>query len=203
MKPAQKVLTTILWALTVLIMVSVIGAGLWRKGQRELPDLGAAPAFELTDQDDRPVTLASLRGKPFVGNFVFTRCGGPCPMMTSKMATLQKTLPAPDLQFLSISVDPATDTPAVLKAYAGKYGADESRWKFLTGAPDAVYATARGFFLTALPANDKNPIIHDERFVLVDATGKIRGYYHSNNEAEVARLKQDAVVLAEDAATSR
>jgi len=204
MRPAQKVLTTILWGLTVLIMVSVIGAGLWRRSEAsQLSVLADAPQFSLIDQNAQPVTLATLRGKPWIADFVFTHCAGPCPIMTGKMATLQKTIAAPDLQFVTFSVDPENDTPAALKAYAARFAADESRWKFLTGEKDTIFATARGMLVTAIPANDKSPIIHSEKFILVDADGKIRRYYDSTDEQDMTALKQDAAALADEAAATR
>src|SRR5678816_221886 len=98
MRPIQKILTTMLWVLMVLVMVSVIGAQ-WFRGQsrRDLPVLAAAPAFEMVDQDGKAVTAASLKGKPWIADFVFTHCAGPCPARTSKMAGSEKTIDAPDL----------------------------------------------------------------------------------------------------------
>jgi protein SCO1/2 len=203
MRPVQKVLTTILWGLTMLAMVSVIGAGLWRgreaaePEQQELGVLAEVPAFELVNQNDLKITLDNLRGSPWVADFVFTRCGGPCPLMTGKMAGLQKSLPK-EVQFVSFSVDPAHDTPAVLKEYAKIFHADESRWHFLTGDKDAIFAQARGMLLTAIPANESNPIIHDERFLLIDAAGQIRGAYHNNNPDEMKQLEVDAGRLVKE-----
>jgi cytochrome oxidase Cu insertion factor (SCO1/SenC/PrrC family) len=208
MKPIQKVLMTILWGLTVLIMVSVIGAGLWRKRQNgpltqaEQQVLAEnvsqpapvqlnvpAPQFDLIDQDSKPVTKESLAGKPWIAEFVFTHCAGPCPRMTGQLAALQKELPA-NVQFVSFSVDPERDTPAVLKEYAKKFEADESRWRFLTGAKDAIFAVAKGMMLTASP--------HSTRFVLIDAEGMIRQTYESDDEKRMADLKHDAAELASE-----
>lgn len=202
MRPVQKLLTTILWGLMVLAMVSVIGARLWQRGpdqREELPVLADAPAFSLTDQDAKPITLASLKGKPWIGDFVFTHCAGPCPLMTAKMAKLQKELPSPpypNLRFVSFSVDPDRDTPAVLKEYAAKFQADESRWRFLTGPSDAMFAAAKGMLLTAIPANEANPIIHSTKFVLVDGEGRIRQYYDYNDAEQMKALVKDAADLA-------
>jgi cytochrome oxidase Cu insertion factor (SCO1/SenC/PrrC family) len=196
MKPVQKVLMSLLWALMVLIMVGVIGAGLWRKGQRDLPVLAEVPAFELTDQNSQPVTPKLLAGKPWVADFVFTHCAGPCPVMTRKMAELQKKMMS--VQFVSFSVDPERDTPDVLKAYAATFGADESRWRFLTGSKDAIFATARGMLITAAPADADKPILHSEKFLLVDGEGKIRKYYDSKSPEALAALKEDAASLAEE-----
>lgn len=198
----------------MLAMVSFIGAGMWRRDGRDeshgpqepatLPErlaiIADAPPFELIDQDGKAVTSKSLAGKPWIADLVFTHCAGPCPLMTAKMAKLQKEISSPqgqNVQFVSFSVDPTRDTPAVLKEYAGRFKADESRWKFLTGAPETIFATARGLLVTALPAEGSNDIIHDERFILVDGQGKIRGYYSSRDEEAMERLKEDAAKLAE------
>jgi protein SCO1/2 len=118
--------------------------------------------------------------------------------MTSKMAALQTSLP-PQVKFVSFSVDPEHDTPAVLKAYARSFSADESRWKFLTGVQDAMMAQARGMLVIALPATADQPIIHDGRFLLIDGQGRIRGAYQSNNPQELADLDRDAKRLVLDA----
>ena len=213
MQPIQKVLTSILWVLMVVAMVSVIGAGLWRRGASDgsanssgaaaaasetasdLPVLTDVPQFDLIDQDSKPVNLSSLAGKPWIADFVFTHCAGPCPMMTAKMAALRKELPA-DVRFVSFSVDPEHDSPAVLKEYAAKFEGDEPRWRFVTGNKDTIYKVAAGMLVTAIPATADAPIIHDERFILVDGEGRMRGVYHSKDDEAMAALKRDAAALA-------
>src|SRR3954464_1051986 len=143
MKPVQKVLTTVLWGLLVLMMVSIIAAGKWRRGNRAdaLTDIPATaptasqglqiladvPHFELVDQNGKAVTLETLAGKPWIADFVFTHCAGPCPMVTAKMGQLQAQTPPGGGRLVSFSVDPERDTPAVLKEYAAEFKADESR----------------------------------------------------------------------------
>jgi len=204
----QRILTTILWGVLVLCMVGVIGAGLWRtRGEDdtisgiqieplapagELPELYDAPAFALTDQNEKPVTNETLRGTPWVAAFIFTQCAGPCPMMSAKMAELQKTVPDARLKLVSFTVDPERDTPAVLKEYGRKLGADEARWHFLTGAKDDMFAAAKGMSLAAGPATEDAPIFHSNVFVLIDAAGKVRGIYRSNEPDAMSRLADDA-----------
>jgi protein SCO1/2 len=115
--------------------------------------------------------------------------------MTAKMAALRSELPQ-SVRLVSFSVDPERDTPAVLKEYAQKFSADEPRWRFATGEKETIYQLAAAMFLTAIPAKGEQPIIHDERFVLVDADGKVRGVYHSKDERALAALKRDAAALA-------
>ena len=199
MRPIQKWLTTILWVLTVMAMVSVIGAGLWRR--RELRVLKDAPPFALLDQTGQPFTIANLRGKPWIADFVFTHCAGPCPVMTMKMRQLQKKIDDRDVQFVTFSVDPDRDTPAVLKDYARSFDADESRWHFLTGSKEMIAAASQGMLLAFEPATgaDSTTITHSTKFVLIDSDGKIRQFYDSGNEQEMAALVQDAAALADDA----
>ena len=211
----QRIVTTILWAAGVLCMVGVIGAGLWRSRDADgratgaagdvmieplapagtLPVLFDAPAFALTDQNEKPVTNETLRDTPWVAAFIFTSCAGPCPMMSEKMAKLQQSVPDARLKLISFTVDPERDTSAVLKAYGEKLGADESRWHFLTGPKDAMFAAAKGMNLSAGPATDDAPIFHSDLFVLIDGDGKVRGIYHSKEPDALAKLAADARAL--------
>jgi protein SCO1/2 len=204
MHPVQKKLTIVLWALAILA-AGVFFASRMRQRPVDvdmpvLEPIGTVPEFALTNQDGQTVTLDTLRGQPWIADFIFTRCGGPCPIMTSKMAGLQEKLPG-SIKLVSFSVDPEFDTPEVLKSYAKKFNADESRWHFLTGTKDAIFALARGMLLVAIPANEANPIIHDERFLLVDGLGQIRGAYHSNDPQEMKQLELDAQELAKESGT--
>lgn len=148
---------------------------------------GAAPTFILTERSGQPLDATTLKGHPWIANFIFTRCAGPCPLMSSKMARLQReTLDIPDLKLLSISVDPLADTPEALRAYAEKYQASPDRWLFLTGGVAELYALIeKGFKLRTGPVPDLTQvgpgdlIVHTTRFVLVDRAGQIRGYFES------------------------
>ena len=206
----QKIITTVLWGVLVLAMLGVVGTGLWAKwrdgggpaGARAeaLPVLYEAPQFSLTDQDGRPFPSDRLRGKVWVADFIFTNCPGACGLMTQKMASLQQAVPDKNVEFVSFSVDPERDTPEVLKQYGQRFGADPARWHFLTGTKDAVFATAAGLKLSAMPAGAQGPdIIHSEKFLLVDGDGRVRGAYSSNseNDEDLKRLAADAAALAD------
>jgi protein SCO1 len=149
------------------------------------PTLGAFPDFTLTDQTGRTVRTADLRGHPWVADFIFTRCGDVCPLLTEQMARLRAETGA---RMVSFSVDPDYDTPAVLTAYAAAHHAD---WTFLTGQIDAVAAGAK----LALERDPSKPaptsILHGSHFILVDAAGQIRGYYDSFEQNARARLRAD------------
>ncbi|HEV2292818.1 MAG TPA: SCO family protein [Tepidisphaeraceae bacterium] len=208
MTRTQKILTSILWGLLVLVMVSVIGAGWWKRqpeysatgtlqietidGPKRGDVLFEVPPFALTDQNNQPVTDQTLRGKPWVAAFIFTQCAGPCPMMSSNMAKLQQRVPHPDLKLVSFTVDPQRDTPQVLKQYAQNLQADESRWSFLTGSEQEMADVARGMLLPFSPATESADITHSTKFLLVDGEGNVRGVYSPD---EMDALAADSAKL--------
>jgi len=156
------------------------------------------PAFSLTERSGQPLRLADLAGKVWVAEFFYTTCPGPCPILTRHLGDLQIALgPAPDVRFVSISVDPDNDTPAALKEYAERFHAGPN-WFFCTGNKEAVYKLAHdGFKLpVAEPTAPGAPIIHTTRLVLVDKSGTVRGFYEGASEASVAELTGDIRRLA-------
>lgn len=155
---------------------------------------GPAPEFTLTERSNRKVTRQDLAGKVWVADFIFTKCAGACPVMSSHMRKLQDKL-FEDIRLVSFSVDPYNDTPEVLTEYANRYGADPDRWLFLTGDPETVQKLSVGGFKLALDptsGTEKEPITHSSRFVLVDREGNIRGYYGIEDAKAMDVLVQDA-----------
>lgn len=169
----------------------------------ELPDLGSVGTFRLLDQAGRPVTEASLRGQVWAAAFFFTRCPTICPRITRRMRDVQQAAAkgGVHLQLVSFSVDPENDTPEVLRAYAKEYGAELSTWRFLTGDLEVVRRTSEQGFKLALdgkatPGADHLGLFHGSHLVLVDGAGKIRGYYRTSEDAQMAQLLKDAALLA-------
>jgi len=163
-----------------------------------LPVLGAVPSFTLVERSGRAVSAADLAGHVWVADFVFTHCPTFCPLLTERMAGLQKALaPAADpVRLVSFSVDPVHDTPEVLLDYARRARAGDG-WLFVTGPREALAALLRDGFKVAW-ADDgppASPITHSDRFVLVDRALRIRGYYHGTQPDDVARLARDALAL--------
>lgn len=149
------------------------------------------------DAAGRPFTLQGLRGRVWVADFIFTRCGGVCPAMTARMARLRKQT-GPRVDFVSFTVDPAHDTPEVLARYAAGFGAGAG-WTFVTGpAADLYGLSVDGFKLAAeavaperQAVGGDGPFLHSNKFVLVDAQGEIRGYYDSADDAALRALQAD------------
>ena len=162
--------------------------------ESEIPIFYTLPNFSLIDQNGSRVTLNDLAGKVWIADFIFTSCGGTCPLMTEKMRKLQDALP-PAVHFVSFTVDPARDTSKVLAAYAAEHDANRERWSFLTGDKQDLFDLCiKGFKLPldTQGGTPSEPIAHSTRFVLVDKKGDIRGYYSGTEEDELKRLAADA-----------
>lgn len=171
-----------------------------------LPVLGTLPAFALRDQTDAPYGLRSLQGRVWVADFIFTSCTLSCPRLTAFMGQVQDRVAGEgdDVQLVSFSVDPATDTPAVLATYARAHHAGP-RWHFLTGPLGDLQAViVRGFhvLMDPPPAGPRPPgffdIVHGNNLVLVDRLGRIRGYYHADPD-DLNRLADDVHFLVRHA----
>ncbi len=156
---------------------------------KPLPVLGEAPHFELVDQSGHPFDSRSLDGHVWVANFIYTTCKGPCPMMSSQMHQVQtRTAETPDVKLISFTVDPAHDTPPVLAEYATRFKYDPARWCFLTGQMQQLNEVGlKGFKLNSIDGQ----LSHSTRFVLVDRSQRIRGYYLSSDDGFMIRLIHD------------
>jgi protein SCO1/2 len=156
----------------------------------------AAPAFQLTDQDGHPLSLADLRGKTVMLDFIFTHCTGPCPVLTGLQRDVQRAL-TPEQRarthFVSITLDPERDKPEVLRAYAKARGADLGVWSFLTGPPEVVDAVVRSYGVGVIRRAGEEPAHLVASFV-IDPQGRIAhrivGLEQSADER--ARLLVDA-----------
>ena len=192
-----------LWGFLVLALLVVGAATAFQRLRKPEPPpvLGHVPEFALTNRDGRAVSRADLDGQPWIADFIFTRCPASCPMMSARMARLNRDLPS-DLavRLVSISVDPDHDTPEVLQRYAQSFQATD-RWLFLTGTREdvrrlCVEGFKLGLDMAPAPGSGPEPILHSTRFVLVDGKGDIRGYYEAFDEDSTAKLERDLEALA-------
>jgi protein SCO1/2 len=192
--------------LTAIIAVVVVAGGWSLRGGDTAPTppvIGAVPDFSLVERTGRPISRADLAGRPWIADFIFTRCTGMCPALSARMAELRRHVRDAGLQarLVSFSVDPAHDTPDVLRTYAERYAADDG-WLFVTGERGELHRLiGEGFRLSVAErtpgraGDDGELITHSDRFVLVDAAGQIRGYYHGTEPDGLAALIRDLAAL--------
>ena len=159
----------------------------------DLPQLFPVPNASLVDETGKRVQLDAMKGSVTVYDFIFTSCTGVCPIMTNNMRELTPRVDkeAP-VRFVSISVDPTRDTPAVLARYAATHRND-SRWTFLTGDRQTIIdLSVKGFKLAAGdPVPGGEALLHSSRFAVADKQGIIRGYYDATDgdvPEQVARV---------------
>jgi len=203
----------------VALGVSVIGLGiifgtfLWLKlapkhisawntpALEGLNNYGVVPEFSLVERSGKSITLADLRGKVWIADFIYTTCQDTCPLQSAAMTRLQEQwADTSNLRLVSFTVDPERDTPAVLARYAERFKATADRWLFLTGDKDQIAQLVQGGFrLSAAALSDgrskETVIMHSPRFVLVDWKSEIRGYYDSRESTALERLNRDVATL--------
>jgi protein SCO1 len=163
----------------------------------DLPKLFEVPPAQLVDETGKPLNLASMKGSVTVYDFIFTSCTGTCPIMTNNMRALTPKVDkdAP-VRFVSISVDPARDTPPVLAAYA-KRVRNDPRWTFLTGERQAILdLSVKGFKLAAGdPMPGGEPLLHSSKFAVADKQGVIRAYYDATDGTVPEQVAETIKVL--------
>jgi len=166
----------------VLVALWVCASPAWphaAKSAERLPTVGPAPEFALTTQSGKRLALSDLRGKVLAVNFIYTACKDTCPLLTAKMAMLQRKLGKDfgrRVRFVSITVEPEIDTPAVLRHYAKEFDADAAGWSFLTGSTAEIRDVVRryGAFARRLePGNVDHLLVTS----LIDAKGMLRVQY--------------------------
>ena len=172
----------LIYGLAAMILLAVIGLvviDLANISRGTIEDYGSLPEFSFTGHHGEPFGSQEMKGKISIVNFFFTRCQGPCPMMNSRVSGLyQKYITSDRVQFVSISVDPANDSLAVLQEYAARFGVIDDRWIFVRGEREEVAELSeKGFML-----GGELPSLHSTKLILVDGQGHIRGYFDSMDE---------------------
>ncbi len=194
------------WILLVVGVLLVAGVFAFAIFQpiKVLPRMRLAPGFTLTDQSGQRLTSEDLRGQVVLFNFLYSGCGAECDQMNATMQEVQRRLGETDLgglpvQFVTISFDPANDSPEALQRYAESLGADPSQWRFATGDVARLKEVIGGGFEVYYAPDDAGGYRFDPTFVLVDGWGIIRGKYRYQVQVPDAdRILRHIGVLAEE-----
>lgn len=158
--------------------------------------------FAFTNCDGQTITKADLLGRPWAICFVFTKCLGPCPTVTKQFRDLQSRLKNYDVKLVTLTVDPARDTPQVLADYAKLNGADLSKWYFLTGDQAEIYGLIHRSFrmpvqeVTGPDRQEGFEVIHSTNVMLVDAEGVVRAKFNAAYDSEMVQLRKELQRLA-------
>jgi len=162
--------------------------------------------FSMTNQLGNPVSLDSMKGKIMIADFFFTHCPTICVPMAKNMKRLQESITNaqkvgdntnPYVQFLSFSIDPERDSVSRLKYWADRFQINPDQWWLLTGDKKKIYDLAINEMKLGISDGlgvDSN-FTHSDKFVLIDSTRHIRGYYDGLDSVELAKLSSDIVLL--------
>lgn len=183
--------------------------------QMSLPYLGhegidhVVPKIRFLNQDSIWKTSDDYSGRIWISEFFFSTCPTICPIMNGQMNILAEELKALDsvVQFLSFTINPSYDGPAVLKKYIKTHGYQFSNWDFLTGMPeDQVHRLGVESFLVhaGKGTEDEGGYAHSGAFTLLDPMGHVRGVYQmtdgegEKDNNELNRLRKDLKILIRD-----
>ena len=188
----MRLIRWFVWGSLALVGASLVFVSLTlleRRNHRPLPIYADVTDFHLTNQLGQAVSLSNLTGRAWVADIIFTRCPGPCLLMSKKMQAIQESVStnAP-VRFVSLTADPKFDTPPVLKTYGDRFKADPQRWQFLTGPKKDGYDLAIKGLKLAVQDNAQSTSIDDEfvhstRFVLIDSHGRLRAVSPDGTDA--------------------
>ena len=156
--------------------------------------------FQFINQDSLTVSEEIFAGKIYVADFFFINCPEICPNMTAQMNRVYKKFEEnPNVLLLSHSIDTRNDSVPALKSYAEKLGVPTKKWHFVTGERDQIYQLAKEkyYISTMEDANAEGGYLHNQKFILIDQKGRIRGYYTGTEKEDVDRLMVDMELLLE------
>ena len=148
--------------------------------------------------------MSGLKDKIVLVSFIFTTCSGSCPATTHRMSLVQRELktrgllPESLIRLLSITLDPARDTPEQLSGYMKLYDAEPRHWSFLTGPAEEVQRTIEAWGMWTRPAAN-GQLDHPSRIFLVDKQGRVREIYNLNF-MEPAWVADDIKLLLDESA---
>jgi protein SCO1/2 len=151
--------------------------------------------FCLTDQNGQAFGSQDLQGRPYVASFFFSTCPAICVQQNDQMRRLQQRWKDTPLRLVSITCDPDYDTPEVLKVYAERMGARPGTWYFLTGDFTYLRRVSAEIFWHGLHRRKE----HIEKFLLMDANGKLVAAYDWRDPIHLQLLDRDARELLRSA----
>ncbi|WP_312389358.1 SCO family protein [Chryseobacterium sp.] len=165
--------------IALLFLIIGVGMGYFKKN---LYTIMKVPDFELTDQNNKKITNKDMLGKVYLVEFFFSKCPTICPVMNTNMRAIEDEINDPNFGIISISIDPANDTPALLKEHAKKIGAKSPNWHFLTGDRAYIGNLADQFDIYVGDKEDESENLnHSGMIALVDQDGNLRCRFNKEN----------------------
>ncbi|MCS6917039.1 MAG: SCO family protein [Chitinophagales bacterium] len=162
----------------------------------QVPVLWPVPDFRIAYSESDTLSASDLRGKVVVADFIFTHCGSICPQLSMTMRQIQESFRKDDrVVLISFTIDPERDSFPVLRDYAMRYGALPGKWFFLRADTSVIWPLAAEGFRVPVVYTPEGGLgfefTHTNRLVLIDAEGRIRGFYNGLEKESVDQLYND------------
>lgn len=170
----------------------------------KLPPIGIVQPFSFSDQDGKTITNADVKGKVYVATFFFTTCTSVCPRLNNNLKPVNEEFRSePDFLILSFTCDPSRDSVERLKLYADSVlKVDTSKWIFLTGNKDSLYAMARHSFMIDDPKNEvqngETDFLHTQLIALVNRKGEVVKIYDGLKPSEIRQMQDEIKKLLKE-----
>jgi len=176
------------WLTFAVLLAAVYGAFKWRQIEQshvrgtlsvaqKMPKL---EEFELTERSGRQFRSSDMKGKVWVASFFFATCQGSCSRLNANIKALSENPDLQDVTWVSITVDPTTDSLAMLREYADRHGADAEKWLFCRGDFGYVKRLADD----VLRVGGVTYKSHNDYAVVVDKHGKVAGMFNATSTAD-------------------
>lgn len=181
------------WLSLFVVVLGLYGGWKWYQVSRHQADLAAGgleyegpplEEFALPERSGEVFRSADMKGKVWVTTFFFTTCPGPCTRLNQRIKYMHNLEEFQDVTWVSITVDPKTDTLEVLQEYAERFNADPQRWLFCRG--ELKYIKRVGRDIMMLPVTWQG---HNETAVVIDRAGKVRGMYDVTSLSQSKKLE--------------
>ncbi|MBX2846348.1 MAG: SCO family protein [Saprospiraceae bacterium] len=176
---------------TCLLSISILSC---KETQEPLPEYGEVfIPYSYIDQNGNTIDASTVENTNYVVDFFFTHCPTICPVMSNNLAKVQEAYSGNEnLKLISFSIDPERDTIGRLKWYAEKMGADDNMWHLVRAEKQKIDSTSSIMKVyQEQDASAPGGFNHQGRFLLIDATGMIRGSYDGTLDEDTEELIQD------------
>ncbi|MCX6047367.1 MAG: SCO family protein [Chloroflexi bacterium] len=191
----------------IAVIVLVVFAFAFFQPIQVLPRISIGPGFAFVDQAGQRLTNEDLRGHLVLYTFTYIGCQTPCPQTSPVFQAVQQRLAQINtrglpVDLVTISFDPARDTPPRLAAFAQQLGADLATWHFVTGEPAALKNVIGGNLGLYYNRNADGSFVFDPAFVLIDGVGIVRAKYRMV-DLDPAIVQRDLELMASEARNSQ
>jgi protein SCO1 len=199
-----------LWFYVGFFVVLVVGFFLFLSykipsfAHPKIPPIGIVQPFAFSNQDGTTITDKDVKGKVYVATFFFTTCTSVCPRLNSNLKPVNAEFKnEPNFLILSFTCDPSRDSVPRLKWYADSVlKVDASKWIFLTGNKDSLYAMARHSYMIDDPKNEvqdgQTDFLHTQLIALVNKKGEVAKIYDGLKPSEIKQMQVEIKKLLKE-----